>query len=131
MEKTLKLRSEVSNISFAENLVDEISDMYSLNSEIYGNILISVVEAVNNAILHGNSLDSKKFVLIKYHLGKSFVQFNIRDEGAGFDYSHVPDPTAPENIEKPHGRGIFLMSNLADEVNFFNNGAEVELKFNI
>ena len=46
------------------------------------------------------------------------LRFTIQDEGTGFDYENVPDPTAPENIEKVGGRGIFLMKELSDEVSF-------------
>ena len=51
------------------------------------------------------------------------------DEGPGFDYENLPDPTAPENIERPNGRGVFLMRNLADECGFEDDGRIVELKF--
>lgn len=56
--------------------------------------------------------------------------FSVEDEGKGFDYNHLPDPTAPENIEKENGRGIFLMKQLADEVEFENNGTKVFIYFN-
>jgi serine/threonine-protein kinase RsbW len=57
------------------------------------------------------------------------IKFTVKDEGQGFNYDNLPDPTAPENIEKPGGRGIFLMKHLSDEVSFRNNGTEVELSF--
>ena len=53
----------------------------------------------------------------------------IEDEGIGFDFQNLPDPTSPENLDKPSGRGIFLMKHLSDEVNFSNNGSLVELSF--
>ena len=55
----------------------------------------------------------------------------MEDEGPGFDFNNLADPTAPENIEKPGGRGIFLMQNLCDEVNFSKNGAAVEMVYNL
>jgi serine/threonine-protein kinase RsbW len=55
--------------------------------------------------------------------------FAIEDQGDGFDFDNVPDPTEPENLEKPHGRGIFLMRNLADEVAFEKQGRLVRLGF--
>ena len=57
--------------------------------------------------------------------------FTIKDQGAGFDFDNLPDPTEPENIEKPHGRGIYLMKHLADKVKFSDNGRAVELNFSI
>ena len=53
----------------------------------------------------------------------------IKDEGQGFSYQDLPDPTAPENLLKDSGRGVFLMKNLADEVEFQNTGSTVNLYF--
>ena len=55
----------------------------------------------------------------------------MEDEGPGFDYKNLSDPTAPENLEKIGGRGIFLMKHLSDEVSFYNDGKKVELAFYI
>jgi serine/threonine-protein kinase RsbW len=57
------------------------------------------------------------------------IQFVVEDEGKGFDYEHLPDPTSPENIEKVGGRGIFLMKHLSDEVQFTERGKVVHLNF--
>ena len=59
------------------------------------------------------------------------LTFTVKDQGPGFDYDNLPDPTDPENIEKPNGRGVFLMRNLADEVIFEEDGRVVELNFNL
>ena len=59
------------------------------------------------------------------------VEIYVKDEGAGFDYERIPDPTKPQNLENIHGRGIYLMQNLADEVNFLKNGAVVQMIFNL
>jgi len=131
MEKYLKFSSEIKNITLAENLVDELSERFHLESELFGNILISLIEAVNNAILHGNKLDITKNVEIKMKVEGKFLHLTVCDQGPGFDYTNRYDPTTAENIEKPHGRGIFLMYHLADNVIFNKNGAEVELQFKI
>jgi serine/threonine-protein kinase RsbW len=102
-----------------------------ISADIYGNILIAALEAANNAILHGNKLDEKKFVEIKVRMDDKKLKITIDDEGNGFDYKNVPDPTAPENIENVNGRGIFLMEKLSDHITFARNGATVELEFNI
>ena len=57
------------------------------------------------------------------------IKFVVKDEGKGFNYEQLPDPTSPENLEKPGGRGIFLMKHLSDEVQFKENGRVVELSF--
>ena len=59
------------------------------------------------------------------------IKFRVEDEGKGFDFHNLPDPTSPENLEKPGGRGIFLMKHLADEVDFSEQGKVVELSFYI
>jgi serine/threonine-protein kinase RsbW len=88
-----------------------------------------VTEAVNNAIRHGNRNDPKLNVALSLMLENDLIKFRVEDEGQGFDYHHLPDPTSPENLEKPGGRGIFLMKHLSDEVEFQDNGRVVELSF--
>lgn len=127
--RKIELTSKVENISEVEILIDEIFEDYELSPDYYGNMLVALTEAVNNAIRHGNKLDESKLVSISFvHQGDEY-KFSISDEGEGFDYRDIPDPTAPENLEKPDGRGIFLMENLSNEVNFSNRGATVELTF--
>lgn len=112
-----------------ESLIDRVCEAYKLDEDNYGNILIAVTEAVNNAIVHGNKND--KDLLVKISLaenGETFC-FSVIDAGPGFDFGNLPDPTAPENIEKENGRGIFLMKNLADEVEFGDYGRSVNIYF--
>jgi len=131
MKKTLRISSKIENLRKVEKLVDELSAEYSISTDIYGNILIAVLEAANNAILHGNRLKEEKVVKIGMILEDEKLKFKIEDEGEGFDYRNVPDPTAPENIENVNGRGIFLMEKLSDKLEFTRNGATVELEFNL
>ncbi|MDM8160372.1 ATP-binding protein [Labilibaculum sp. K2S] len=128
-EKLLIFPSELENISRVEKLIDEISSSHNLSSEIYGKISVALIEAVNNAILHGNQLDVTKKVKVEYNIDNESISFIVWDEGKGFDFSNIPDPTLPENLEKTHGRGIFLMNHLADDIEFGENGAIVEMKF--
>ncbi|MBN1790871.1 MAG: ATP-binding protein [Bacteroidales bacterium] len=131
MEKSLKIVSKIENLRKVEKLVDDLSTEYNISADIYGNILIAALEAANNAILHGNKLDENKNVNILVRIDDSKLRIKIEDEGNGFDYKNVPDPTAPENIENVNGRGIFLMEKLSDKIEFTRNGATVELEFNI
>jgi anti-sigma regulatory factor (Ser/Thr protein kinase) len=131
MNNKIKIASKIENISVVENLIDEISEKHKLGTEVYGNILIAIVEAVTNCIIHGNKLDASKSVFVSYELLKEKIQFNIKDEGDGFDYKDVPDPTQPVNVEKPHGRGVFLMMHLSDELEFNTEGTEVIMRFKI
>jgi len=131
MEKYLKINSKIENLRKVEKLVDELSAEHSISADIYGNILIAALEAANNAILHGNKLDENKNVIITVRIEEKKLLIKIEDEGNGFDYKNVPDPTAPENIENVNGRGIFLMEKLSDQIEFTRNGATVELEFNL
>ncbi|MEQ9592456.1 MAG: ATP-binding protein [Cyclobacteriaceae bacterium] len=119
------------NIRMIESFIDNAKEKFHLNDDIYGNIMIAVTEAVNNAIKHGNKNLSTKNVALLLSLEEGLIKFKIEDEGIGFDYDNLPDPTAPENLEKPGGRGIFLMKHLSDEVKFKEGGRVVELSFYI
>ena len=117
------------NIRIIESFIDNAKERFELNDDIYGNIMIAVTESVNNAIIHGNKLDKSKSVLLTLEIVENTIKFTIQDQGEGFDYNSLPDPTAPENLDKPGGRGIFLMKNLCDEVNFKEDGKVAELCF--
>ena len=129
MKKSLSIKSKIENINLIEKLVDEISEEVKLNSEVYGKVLIAAVEAVNNAIVHGNKLDEEKSINVLFDIDEKVIKIFVEDEGPGFDYNNVPDPTIPENIENIHGRGVYLMNHLADEVEFHGEGNQVELRF--
>ncbi len=126
---SIQVPSITENIRMIESFIDNAKERYHLDDDIYGNIMIAVTEAVNNAIKHGNANNKSKNVFLSLCLQKNLIQFVIKDEGPGFNYEDLPDPTAPENLEKPGGRGIFLMKHLSDEVNFKENGRVVELSF--
>ena len=125
----IQIPSLSENVRMIESFIDNAREKFHLDDDIYGNIMIAVTEAVNNAIKHGNKGDSSKNVLLTLALNDKLIKFKIEDEGNGFDYDNLPDPTAPENIEKPGGRGIFLMKHLSDEVDFKEGGRIVELSF--
>lgn len=131
--KSIRFSSKPENISIVEKFVDDLRGEFNIGDDVYGNILICVTEAANNAMLHGNKADEKKEVEIQYGLderGKNLI-FIIKDQGPGFDYNSLPDPTAPENLEKTSGRGVFLMLQLADMAVFSDNGATLEMQFRL
>ncbi len=129
--KTIKIQipSITENIRIIESFIDNARDKFSLDDDIYGNIMIAVTESVNNAIIHGNGCDKSKNVSLSLTLNENILKFVVEDEGQGFDYTTLPDPTSPQNIDKPSGRGIFLMKHLCDEVAFAEEGRIVELSF--
>ncbi|MDH5380446.1 MAG: ATP-binding protein [Cyclobacteriaceae bacterium] len=125
----IQIPSLSENIRMIESFIDNAKEKFSLNEDIYGNIMIAVTEAVNNAIKHGNKNEKAKNVKLTLKIEDSSIKFVIEDEGIGFDYYNLPDPTSPENLDKPGGRGIFLMKNLSDEVVFEQEGKVVILEF--
>lgn len=127
----IEIPSLPENIRIVESFIDNAKERFHLDDDIYGNIMIAVTEAVNNAIKHGNMNNKSKNVHLTLSLQDSLIKFVVKDEGAGFNYEDLPDPTAPENLEKPGGRGIFLMKHLSDEVEFKEDGRVVELSFYI
>ena len=131
MRGSIKIPSDMSNIYRAENFVDKIAEDLNIGDELYGNISVCIVEAVSNAIQHGNKLDVTKIVALEYNYTDKILEFIIEDEGEGFIMDSVPDPTLPENIENIKGRGIFLITHLSDNVEFDRNGAKVSLTFNV
>jgi serine/threonine-protein kinase RsbW len=126
---SIEIPSLAENIRIIESFIDNAKEKYHLDDDIYGNIMIAVTEAVNNAIKHGNKDNSSKNVFISLSLEEGMIKFKVQDEGIGFDFHQLPDPTLPENISRPGGRGIFLMKHLSDEVDFRENGKVVELVF--
>lgn len=127
----LRLPSNPRNIAMVESFVERIVQRYKLTPDLYGNILISLTEAVNNAIIHGNHKDDSKTVEISLQKEKDGLSFRVTDEGRGFDFTSLPDPTSPDRVMEVGGRGVFLMHQLADHLKYDNNGSTVELHFNL
>lgn len=125
----IQIPSLTENIRIVESFIDNAKEKFNFNDDIYGNIMIAVTESVNNAIVHGNASDKSKNVSLSLELDENSLKFTIEDQGVGFNYNDLTDPTAPENLEKIGGRGIFLMKNLCDEVSFHDEGKKVELSF--
>src|SRR5438105_1164337 len=91
-----------------ETLIDTLADNAQLSEEMRGNILVSVSEALRNAIEFGNLNDVAKLVHLNIDKKDNEWVFTVKDEGKGFDFDNIADPTAPENIHNITGRGIFL-----------------------
>ncbi|MCX8482278.1 MAG: ATP-binding protein [Crocinitomicaceae bacterium] len=125
----LSVPSELSSLSIVESLIDRVCGSLGVHDDAYGNILIAVTEAVNNAVIHGNQYNAKIDIDVEVLDVNDRLCFSIKDKGNGFDFDNLPDPTAPENIEKENGRGIFLIKNLADELVFDDGGRVVNIFF--
>lgn len=129
---TLQLPSRLESLTTVENFIDKLKDEYDIAEDTYANILTCLSEAVINAVVHGNNEDPEKTVFVNIEVqDPRRLIFTIADEGPGFDYNKVPDPTAPENVENLSGRGVFILKQLADQCIFNASGNEVELHFKI
>ena len=119
----------MANLRKVESAIDEITAQLRIKQDNYGKILVATLEAVNNAIKHGNRNNPEKNVDVLITMDGDEMRIKITDEGEGFDPGSVPDPTKPENIEELSGRGIFLMSKLADSIRFNKKGNSVTMTF--
>ena len=129
MNKRIKIESKIVNLRVVENTIDEVTNEIGIKEDNYGKILVSTLEAVNNAILHGNNSDPEKYVHIAINFINNELKVKVTDEGSGFRPDTIPDPTIPENIEGINGRGVFLMSHLADRIKYSKRGNEVTMIF--
>lgn len=131
LHTNLTLSSSPDNVCQVQPFVDELAQRYNLSPDLHGNILISLTEAVTNAMLHGNRGDCSKQVSISMRCQKDALSIRVSDEGPGFDPGNVPDPTQPEILECCGGRGLFLMRRLSDGCRFMRGGSTVEMRFKL
>lgn len=129
--RELKLESALTSLNEVERFVEEISDEYFLNDNYFGNILISLTEAVKNAIIHGNKSDPKKIVHILFESRQEGLVFTVFDQGSGFDYKSYSDRNKLLDNPDMTGTGLMLIHSLADEVKFQNKGRVLEMIFKI
>ncbi len=127
----IELQSDPRNIRQIEQLVQLIAKKHRLSKDLYANLLITLTEAVNNAMIHGNRRDRSKKVKISFKKLKDSLAVVVSDQGRGFDYRSIPDPTKPENLTKIGGRGVFLIHQLSDRVRYQNGGSTVEMRFKL
>lgn len=127
----LSIPSTLENIQLVENFIEIITEKYHLSEKLLGKVTLSVIEAVNNAILSGNKENPQKAVKLTAICNARSVIITVEDEGEGFDFSKIPDPTTPKRFMKESGRGLYLMSKLTDELIFDKNGAKVIMSFTL
>lgn len=125
------LASDLDELLRVEHLLTEVATIAGLPEERIPLFIVAVTEALTNAIIHGNRQQKDKTVRMRLSWTPETrtLLAQIQDEGPGFNPATLPDPTTSENLLRESGRGIFLMRNLADSVEFQQNGRCVELKF--
>jgi len=124
----LELPSDVRTIEHAvEYVVRRCQSCERHAHRLRLNLRVGLTEALSNAMLYGNADDPSKRVRVEVTLSRDSIRARITDQGRGFDPYAVPDPTRPENVVKPGGRGLFLMRQLLDEVLYNDQGNQVTL----
>jgi serine/threonine-protein kinase RsbW len=127
---SLQLQSTNQSVAIMENFVDDLVKQLNIGDDVYANLMTCLNEAITNAIFHGNKQDADKKVFVNLEVvNNKRLVFTIADEGDGFDFTNIPDPTDLENLEKLTGRGVYIMKKLADQCIFNSKGNEVELHF--
>jgi serine/threonine-protein kinase RsbW len=129
---SLQLASNSESVAVLENFVDDLVQKMQIGDDVYANLMTCLNEAITNAIYHGNKQnpDKKVFVNLEIINNKRLV-FAIADEGDGFDFTSIPDPTEQSNLEKLTGRGVYIMKRLADQCIYNSKGNELELHFKL
>jgi serine/threonine-protein kinase RsbW len=110
-----------------DGVLRQLEDLHWARRDIFG-VHLAVDEALVNAIFHGNALDEKKHVRFFCRVSPQRIRVEITDEGPGFDPDSLPDPTAPNHLGEPGGRGVLLMRAFMSHVEFHNHGSHVVLE---
>jgi serine/threonine-protein kinase RsbW len=131
MKKSISILSNIDNVALIENFIDSLCVDIDISEDDYGNIFVAIIEAVTNAIKHGNKNDATKYVFVDAVYDNGVLEIDIKDEGLGFDYNNLPDPTLPDNILKFSGRGIYLIRSLSDKLEFYEGGTLLKIFFNL
>lgn len=106
------------------DIMREMESFQYSESSVFA-IKLALEEALSNAVKHGNRRDPTKKITIRYAVNQECAAFIIRDEGEGFTPEEIPDPTDPEFINRPTGRGILLLNTYMDKVEYRDSGREI------
>lgn len=125
------ISSQLSNINIVRDFLQEFYLEFNLNRGSFNHVFLGTSEAVNNAILHGNKLNSEKKVFVRINLDDNQFVVEVEDEGEGFCDRELIDPTLPETLKLEYGRGIYIIRQLADELDFKEDGRKVIIQFTL
>lgn len=127
--QTLELSSTMESVGEIEAMAERLASQAGLDEDECFRVTMAVREATVNAVLHGNEYDPGKHICASFEVTGDALVFKICDQGKGVNPDTLPDPTAPENLLRGTGRGIFLIRSLMDEVHFrqLHPGTELTL----
>ena len=124
----LIIKSDKSELEKTKKFLSSFFRKNKLSEESFNRVFLCLSEAVINSIQHGNQNDTKKQVIIQVRCHDESVSFRVCDEGDGFDFNEVEDPTKPVNLKKESGRGIHIIKSLSKELEFEEQGKCIQFK---
>lgn len=123
----MKIKSKPSEIPKAVNKIISSLEVLGLEEHVIFRLRLALEEAILNAIQHGNNFNPKLEVKVDFWQKRNELIFTVEDEGEGFDYKNLPDPTQEINRLKTSGRGIFLIRNIMDKIEFNEKGNRITM----
>lgn len=126
--KILVIKSEISELKKVEDFLIDIFKEFNLAQKYFNKIYLCVSEAVVNSIKHGNKNDKNKTVLLEVNCKNSELKVRIEDEGEGFDLNKIEDPTSLSNLKNESGRGIFIIRNMSNKLEYNKKGNRIQFK---
>ena len=124
----LVIKSEKSEIEKTKKFLLKFFKKNNLSGDNFNRVFLCLSEAVMNSIHHGNQNDKRKLVSIQVNCDNEIINIKISDEGHGFDFNNVENPTEQRNLKKESGRGIHIIKSLSKELNFKNEGKCIQFK---
>jgi serine/threonine-protein kinase RsbW len=122
-----RLKTDLKAVNpFLDRISKDVLELINSKDEAF-KIKLALEEAVVNAMRHGNHLDADRFVAVHIEADKKEIAIDVHDEGKGFDFRVLPDPTRGEKAHQPSGRGVYLMRKLMDKVEFYDGGSGVRM----
>ncbi|MBN2728443.1 MAG: ATP-binding protein [Bacteroidales bacterium] len=121
--ETVLLKTHQEEVHKIEQFAERIADEYNIGDTYFANILVSLSEAFNNALVHGNKYDGNKSIKLDFFMSNKEMIFTMKDEGYGFDISIIKDETHMV------GRGLMMIRHASDGVEFSDGGRCIEMRF--
>lgn len=128
---TLVLQSSYEELDKLEHFLNELQENVQFDDEFYARLMLTISEAATNGVVHGNKLDPSKSVTLKATATDNKLIISVHDQGVGFVPEEVPNPLEEENLLKSSGRGVFLMQEYADQVEYEDEGRKLILTYNL
>ena len=108
------------------DLIDKIKTLPFSEGQVH-DIKLSLEEALVNAMKHGNKFDPALLVTVQIGTDSRALVITVADQGQGFDFRSIPDPTKPDNLQKLSGRGVLLIRSHMDEVEYLDSGRKIKM----